>query len=87
MNPAKKDEISQWFDLGVKKKKARMVIVCDTYDHNDYFVFLDDDVFWDEYPKYCKNMQKIMEVYDLRLSKESQLSEIRAWHFPPQPKG
>lgn len=78
-----RQEISVWFDLGIARGATHMVVVCDTFD-------------WDDYPAYVsahqnvhevvaqydgKNMQKIMEVYDLRLDKEMQLSEDRAFHY------
>jgi hypothetical protein len=86
MEAARKSDISKWFDSGVIKKHDRMIIVCDTYNNEDYFVFLEDDDFWDEIPKYLSNMQKVMEVYDLKMSKEFQMAEFRAFHTPPKPQ-
>lgn len=79
-----KQEISKWFDEGIKKGADYMIVACDTFD-------------WEDYPIYCvgnnearheykmhdnQNMQKIMEVYDLAQDKEIQLCESRAMHLP-----
>jgi hypothetical protein len=59
-----------------------MVIVCDTFDWEDYPVFVgpDEDVV-QVADNYRKNMQRVMEVYQLDLDKELQLGEYRAFHY------
>jgi hypothetical protein len=79
-----KDELRDWFDLGLSKGQAYMIVACDTYD-------------WEDFPVYAKdaeearlrfrqfngpNMQKVMEVYDLSMDRETQMAEHRAWHLP-----
>jgi hypothetical protein len=34
-----KQQISDWFDEGVKNNATHMIIVCDTYEHDDYPVW------------------------------------------------
>jgi hypothetical protein len=78
-----KDDIRRWFDEGVKEGATHMIVICDTYD-------------WEDYPKFVKpgenarevaranngtNMQKVMEVYDLSMDKEKQLGEHRAFNY------
>lgn len=78
------NEISRWFDEGVKKGKKYLIVVCDAFDHEDYPVFTDDKDFSDKYEHYKKaNMQRIMEVYNLNEDKDVQLNEPRAFNFPP----
>ena len=79
-----RDEISAWFDRGVAQKATRMLVVCDTFDHEDYpvFVFTDKEALEQFEHYHMKNMQKVMEVYDLRLSKSEQLSQHRVMHLP-----
>jgi hypothetical protein len=36
---ASREDISKWFDRGMKKGASHMAIICDTFD-------------WDDYPKY-----------------------------------
>lgn len=35
------DTISKWFDYGVENKKSHLIVVCDTYDYEDYPVYVD----------------------------------------------
>lgn len=71
-------QISEWFDRGLAQKAEYMLIFCDTFD-------------WSDYPSYAysknealslknkdgANMQKLMEVYNLKENKEKQLAEHR----------
>jgi hypothetical protein len=75
---ATREDISLWFDHGVTFNSKYMVIICDTYD-------------WEDYPAYFSNadearmkmrapgeMQKVMECYDLGADKEVQMNQFRA---------
>lgn len=83
MSGASKSDISHWFDCGVKEGATHMIVVCDTYDYDDYSVY----VMPGESPKkkvekYSgKNMQTVMEVYDLSKDKEEQLNEHRVYNY------
>lgn len=81
---ASKTEIAEWFDEGRREKRSHMIIVCDTFDYEDYPVFADsDEDCVKQYTRYRrKDMQRVMEVYDLRQAKASQMNEVRAWHLP-----
>jgi hypothetical protein len=74
---------SDWFDRGVEIGATHMIIVCDTFEWEDYpaYVMANENVFEVKKEYDGKNMQKIMEVYKLDLSKEMQLSEYRAFHY------
>jgi hypothetical protein len=58
-----------------------MVVVCDTFDYEDYPVFCtaSECIERVEDPG---SMQRVMEVYDLSMDLEAQLRERRAWHPP-----
>lgn len=78
-----KQELSEWFDAGVAQNATHMIVVCDTFEWDDYPVYVmpGEDVHakvehYDE-----QSMQEVMEVYSLRLPKEAQLNEHRAFHF------
>lgn len=86
-------EIRGWLKRGKKFGATHVIVVCDTYDWEDYPVY----VFKDAVPKDAyghvgsarkiyeefsgKGMQKVMEVYSLNRDIESQLAEHRAFHF------
>lgn len=77
---ATKSDIRRWFISGVKDKATHLIVVCDTYDHEDYPVYgtsLEDaNTKYNEHNG--KNMQTVMEVYNLSMDMEAQLSEFRA---------
>lgn len=79
-------DISTWFDRGVESKSTHMIVVCDTYDHDDYPAYVGEgEDFYERYDHYNgKNMQRIMEVYDLKASKAAQMAAHRAWNLPPR---
>jgi hypothetical protein len=81
-------EISRWFDDGVRDGKLYMIVVCDTFDYEDYPVYVSEEESFDAvYAKHNgENMQKIMEVYDLSADKGEQLAERRAFHYPSDSK-
>jgi hypothetical protein len=79
-----KEEIGFWV-RGAKASGARwLLIVCDTFDYEDYPVKIKaEENFWIRYKEYnMENMQRVMEVYDLEMDLKSQLAEKRAWHLP-----
>lgn len=81
---ASRADISEWFDRGVKEGATHLIVVCDTYDHADYpsWVHPGQD-FWATYESYDgKSMQRVMEVYDLKHDKQSQMNEHRAHRVP-----
>ena len=84
---ATKQDISGWFDNGKSKGASHLLVVCDTFDYDDYPIYVENPVdFWVKYRLYDKatNMSKVMEVYDLNLAKDVQLNERRVWNVPSQ---
>lgn len=79
-----KSMISAWFDEGVRDERTHMIVVCDTFDHEDYPVYASSDAdCLDKHDQHNgRNMQRVMEVYDLRMDKQRQLAEFRANHLP-----
>ena len=75
--------ISEWFDKGKEQGHSHMLIVCDTFDYEDYpvYVGIDENVekIYNQYNG--PNMQRVMEVYKLSDDKEVQLNIQRACNF------
>ena len=74
-------EISSWFDRGVAQGSAYLIVACDTFDWDDYPIFMSCKE--DALARKAKlltgaNMQKLMEIYDLNADKAEQLAEHRA---------
>lgn len=60
------EDIKGWYKEGREKKAAFMIVMCDTYDHENYPVFVTDDEDPTEVVKdRSKNMQRADEVYNL----------------------
>lgn len=84
MSAATYNEIRSWFDRGAKDGRAYMVVWCDTYDYTDYPSYHDtaaDARFDIAHPN---SMAKVMEVYDLREDRDSQLNQRRCWSLPKE---
>ena len=81
--PTTRQEIAEWFEEGVKNSKTHMIVVCDTFDYDDYPVFVSEGesarTAYEE--RDGRNMQRVMEVYNLRMDMETQLNERRAFNF------
>lgn len=78
-----KSQLVAWFDRGVEQEATHMIVVCDTFDHEDYPVYVssDQDVHAEIAKWRDSNMQMVMEVYDLHLDREMQMAEHRAFHY------
>jgi hypothetical protein len=81
---ATREDVQLWLKQAVEQGAKYMIVVCDTYDYEDYPVYCEDaKECHEKYAEYNgKSMQTIMEVYDLSLSLDVQLNERRAHHMP-----
>lgn len=80
---ATKEEIAEWVKRGKKNKKCtHVVIVCDTFDWDDYPVEVKEGESIDSVIKHYDgpNMQKVMEVYSMKMDIDQQLAERRSYH-------
>jgi len=81
--PTSVKDLSDWFDHGKDEGAGYMLVVCDTFDQEDYPVYCTISTFAQKYHESDgTNMQKIIEVYDLSLDKDMQMAERRAFHYP-----
>lgn len=74
-----KDTIRRWL-ANAPADTGHMFVVCDTFDWEDYPVYIpkDDDVSKAVKDRHGVNMQKIMEIYDMDEGWEYQLNVTRA---------
>lgn len=74
---ASKKDIKEWFEEGVEQGFTHLIVVCDTYDWEDYPAFvLPGENPVDVAKKHslrAGNMQKVMEVYKLTMNMEQQI--------------
>lgn len=64
-------EIDAWKTRGRAKGATHMIVVCDTFDHDDYPVYvLPGERLADKLARYDgANMQRVMEVVELQPGK------------------
>jgi hypothetical protein len=78
-----KEDIREWIKEGQAQGATHMLVVCDTFDWDDYPVYVmpTEDVH-NKYTHYNgPNMQKVMEVYNLNKDINKQVNEHRAFEF------
>lgn len=78
-----KDDIRRWLERGKEDGATHLIVVCDTYDHVDFPVYVlpgqDARKVMEGYNGH--NMQRVMEVYNLSMDWNKQLSEHRSFNF------
>lgn len=82
------DMIREWFLQGVARGATHMIVVCDSFDHDDYPVYVEHGQDpWAKANEYAgKDEQRVMEVYALHLDMDAQLAETRAFHYDAAPE-
>jgi hypothetical protein len=70
-----KDDIRGWFKSGVSQEATHLIVVCDTYDWEDYPVYVmpGTDAREEVDKRHGVNMAKVMEVYNLKKDMEEQI--------------
>lgn len=78
-----KEDIRGWLELGKAKGATHLLVVCDTYDYDDYPVYVmpGQDVHEIAKSKNGPNMTKLMEVYNLAIDMEEQLAQYRSFNY------
>lgn len=78
------NDLINWFTTGVEMKYTHMIVVCDTYDYDDYPVYVKkgENAREEVRKRDGVQMQKVMEVYDLREEMGPQMkSGTRVWNY------
>lgn len=77
-----KEQIKRWLTEAQKSGASHVIVVCDTYDWDDYPVPVTQGELSQKLDYYRNaSMQKIMEVYNLSMDLDEQLAEHRAWNL------
>ena len=76
-----RQDIQDWIDRGLSEGASHLVVVCDTFDYEDYPVFC--TTVEEAKKRYNEpgSMQKVMEVYKLSGDIEEQLDRKRCFEF------
>lgn len=77
------DDIRKFLNRGIKNKATHVIVVCDTFGYEDYPVFVSSNENVREvHERYNnKEMQRVVEVYNLSMNIEEQLKEKRCFNF------
>lgn len=77
--PTTVNDLRVWFDQGVEQGATHMIVKCDMMDFEDYPLY----VYPGQNPRKVANSnpERVMECYDLRMNRESQMREHRAFHW------
>ena len=75
------DKIKQWLMQGQEKNARWVLIVCDTLNYEDYPIYAyAPKECREKYQQYNeKDMQRVMEIYDLHQNIEEQLVRERTF--------
>jgi hypothetical protein len=78
-----KEDIKEWIKRGQEQGATHMIVVCDTFDWDDYPVYVmpgeDARKKFESYNG--ANMQKVMEVYNLSKDVNKQMNQHRSFEF------
>lgn len=85
--PASKSDIRNWIERAKKENARWLIVACDDFDHSDYPICFKETEINECLKKISdiktgNNMQRLMEVYDLKKPIEDQLNSRRAMEIP-----
>lgn len=81
---ATRDDINRWLDeLYANPDYTHMVVKMDWFDYDDYPVYVtrNEDVREVGRRVYESGVDKVVEVYSKRYTREHQMAEFRAFHY------
>lgn len=84
MGAATFETISRWLQEGQEKNPAatHMLVVCDTFTHDDYPVYvLGTENIDDVIKNHSTTIQRVLEVYSYAMPLLPQLQSARAWNL------
>lgn len=76
-------DLTQYFAKAKQLGATHIIIVCDTFDYEDFPVYVmpNEDVRQKEVEEKDKPMQRVMEVYSLSRDMMDQYNEPRSFHY------
>lgn len=84
MSAVSKSELREWLKEAKENKATHCIIVCDSFSYEDYpvSVMKGEDVHKKVAEYNASSMQRVMEVYNLKMSIDKQLnSEGRVFNY------
>jgi len=60
------ETLKEWIEEGIKNKNKYLIVVCDTFDQEEYPIFCKDDKeFSFQKEEHNKNMQRVVTIINL----------------------
>lgn len=80
---ADRKQIREWLQRAKKDDATHLVVVCDTFDYENYpvYVYRDEDVREVAARYDNKNMQRVAEVYNMAMDIEMQLAMDKVMYY------
>ncbi len=76
------NDIREWLERGKKNNSTHLIVVVDRFDNDDYPVFVsENENVYDVESEHNKNMQQVMEVYNISMDWEEQLNQYRSFNY------
>jgi len=78
-----KQQIEAWLKKGNTGENSHMIVMCDTFNWEDYPVYISKKESASDKLEYCRtsSMQKVVEVYSYSIDLEQQLEQPRAFNL------
>lgn len=77
--PTTKPDIYRWLQSARSQGKSHVVVVVDTFSHEDYPIYTDNPRA--EATRVQGTGDRVMEVYSVNQDWHHQLAEVRAFHY------
>ena len=82
MGAATKQQIKEWVEKGKENDCTHVIIAVDTWNHEDYPVYVNADMdIHNKIKYYEKSNDRIMEVYNMHMDLEEQLNQHRCYNI------
>lgn len=80
---ASREDIKRWLETAKEKGATHVVVVCDTFDWDDYPVYVmpGEDARKIAEANNGPNMTKLMEVYNMAMPVDQQMSAHRVFNY------
>jgi len=79
---ASRNDIKKWLDEGKEKGATHVLIALDTWDYENYPVYImPNENAREKVNEYGKSQDRIDEVYNLSMNIEEQLNAVRVMNY------
>lgn len=83
MSAATRSEVEEWVQEAQRRGATHLIVMVDTFDWEDYPVYImgDQNINEELSKRSGKNMQRVVEVYNMQMNIKKQLAESRSYNL------